>query len=401
MKKATTPLQAGAALSSFREKVIKFRRPIAALLWWTYLIVGFYLIVGIVLFPSWWKRAIFHFDLVDLQFVRFALHFLYSLLTSFHPLGLLLLGIALFAGIWGVFHYGRHGPGKIIDHIQPPARSLRVFVTIVLACTFVSLLFASTYQTPDEINKLIEDARAEAERPFDEFANEVSYAPDSGYFLYLDASRVRSIYSSLQSSLEIERHVTKSERERKLGVEANIPRIKIDASGRVVEEETTSKVPVAMTPERQAKHLIDYCIKEGKPTTENAERELKKIEHALATLREAGIVLEPQQEESAINRITQLLQRDDQARGVLGMNGRTVIDFSKSEKTYSFKYSPVRVARVTSTGQLEPEFMDGLLAKSLSITNATSMRCSILYVVLERTSSGTNLISTLLPIAIW
>lgn len=388
------------AASKKQLPISAWRRPVVAVIWWLYLLVSCYLIIGVILFPSWWNRALFQFELVDPKFLRFACLFLWNLLTSVHPLGLLLPSVALFATIWSIYHYGKFGSGHILEHITPPKRSLRVFFGVVLIVLITSLRFANVYKTPDELNTLIQAARNQAEAPFDEISPQVVYAPSSGYYMYLDVPRVRAIYGSLQNFLEIERQTTKTERERKLGVEATIPRVKVDASGRVLEEETTTKVPVTLTPERQAKHLIEFCQKDTRSLTATTALHIKKIEYAIKVLKEANITLQPEQHESAVNSITQILSKDVFTRGnVIVCSGATTI--SRLGTNFQVHFAPMRIARVAFTAELEAPFTDKMIGRILSQTNETEIRMSMLAVELERTGSGTNLNVNLLPIAIW
>lgn len=394
---------------SFRQRIFQSIKPFGFLLMWAYLLCCFYVAVGIILFPSWWKRALFDLKVFDPHFLRFAFYYVADLLSSGHPLGFVFPTVIVFSIGFFIFYLGKFGRRRAISTLPRPKVRTLVFASLICTAMLLSLRFTNApYRTPDEINAIqtkLDKMRTELESPFESplFASiwkpQIS-PPQSGYYLYLDVPRIRSAYTSAQKELEVASQTTRNERERRLGVEAIAANLKVDASGKVIEEASITKMPPATTPERQAKHLIEWCSGDSISITAEGQKATVQIQRAVQILEKAGIELTKDQEDLATRHVTETTAKGLERKGnVMTYSGSVTI--VKNGKEFSLSFRSTNSAHVEYSAKLEEQYVDSLIREELAKTNAIALRVRMLAGEMLRTSDGTNYNIKLLPLVVW
>jgi hypothetical protein len=191
---------------------------------WAILFGSCYLSIGIVIFPAWWKRALFEHAIFQIKFLSFAIHFLVDLFLLGHPLGIaLIIGVIVTIG-YLIYLLGSASRGRESFRIPSP-RKRSLLVSILFMCGMViSLRFVGgNYRTPEEMQDYANNLRNEAEDPFINMQRATIKGPASGYFFYLDSQKVSQIFNYVRESFRLasETSTTTTEKSGAVGIEAD------------------------------------------------------------------------------------------------------------------------------------------------------------------------------------
>lgn len=242
---------------AFTQGGMRIAAKLAPAVSWVCVLSGFYIAVGIVLYPIWWKRFLLQGGWHEAQYLKFAVWYLGELVGIMHPVGLLLVAMVFFLLASVFYLVSRHGLRKALRRLSFPPKALSWLGVITLFFSLLGLrAVQETYLTPEEVAKMNTKLREELETPFHEVGKSGYGYPSSGFFFYLDSERVAKAYGLLQQQMRVASETTKQSTEGTLGLGAGIGTFKVDSTGKLVEEKVLTRTPVAESPERQAQELI-------------------------------------------------------------------------------------------------------------------------------------------------
>ena len=359
------------------------------------------------MFPAWWKRALFHGGIFQAHYLRFAVYYLSQLFLVKHPLGLL-IPVLFFALIVLLIYGAGKYRMRFYLVVPAPSRPTLIFFSLILATCCASLIFVQAeYMTPEEYDNYTKHLRDQLNSPMENLGNPEATinAPVTGFFFYLDKDRVGNAYSSLQQAMMIASETTKRAKGGSIGLGGDMWGWKVDASGKLVQEQSTVRVPTTLTPERQVLYLMAFF---SRPEMQNAVIHLSetnsldsfRLLYYKATLEAAGIQLTPAEQkrfdETDFDRYS---ARFKSANQVVCYSGKA--DFRKAGTNLTLYFEARSPVRVTATGPISEPFLEPDVTRMLTTKNACRLSCTALVIEWKAEVKTNSVEIRTVPLAIW
>jgi hypothetical protein len=378
-------------------------RPVVS---WIYVFVACYVILGAIIYPSWWKRFFFGGGFFDQHLWKFAANYFWLLVVNGDPLGISLVGLLACCIFLAIYSMGKHGLKNLLKTIRPVSTAWLVFVSAMLVLMIISVSFVKhEFRTIDELEQETQRLMMELESRDPFYISFRIVGPKTGFYLYLDPVKVSQSYNSLQDELvAASETITKAaEGSGKIGLDAGA--LDLEATKKASEKRSVHRVAPKASPERQAKWLITKFVKEKLAVTlfETDETGTWELKAARKTLDERGVKLTSAQESDLVEADAKIFAEKflrSKTNVPLLMDGNLLI--YPNNNTLEIVFRTRGPVPVTCTGALEPKFLDKAV---LTCVNNSKEGCKlyghVLGIIWNKTISPKLIELKIIILAIW